>query len=111
MEIIMEKICIVYVPVSSLIEAEEISMIIVKEKLAACANIIDAVTSFYVWEKKPTSSDESVLLIKTREGLLEKLEKRIVELHSYDTPCIMAIPALRVNAEYYDWVMEKTSNQ
>ena len=105
----MENICIVYVPVSSLIEAEEISMTIVKEKLAACTNIIDTITSFYMVNAKITSSDESVLIIKTREGLLERLEKRIIELHSYDTPCIIAIPALKVNKEYYDWVMEKTT--
>ena len=106
----MENICIVYVTVSSLIEAEEISMTIVKEKLAACTNIVDTITSFYMSENKITSSDESVLIIKTREGLLEKLEKRLIELHSYDTPCIMAVPVLKVNKEYYDWVMEKTSN-
>ena len=105
----MENICIVYVPVSSLIEAEEISMTIVKEKLAACTNIIDTITSFYMVNAKITSSDESVLIIKTREGLLERLEKRIIELHSYDTPCIIAIPTLKVNKEYYDWVMEKTT--
>ena len=105
----MDKVCIVYVTVSSLIEAEEISMAVVKERLAACTNIIDSITSSYMWEEKFTSRDESVLIIKTREGLLGKLEKRITELHSYDTPCIITIPTLKVNDKYATWVIEQTT--
>ena len=55
-------------------------------KLAACANIVPAVESHYWWEGKLESSDEVLVIFKTRQALLPKLERAIREIHARSWP-------------------------
>jgi periplasmic divalent cation tolerance protein len=87
-------------------EAGRIAKKIVKEKLAACANIVPGVSSTYWWKGKIERSSENLLLIKTSGGKLDKLIERIKELHSYEVPEIIAVPIERGLAEYLKWLKE-----
>lgn len=104
----MEKLYMVYSPVSGKEEAEKIAEIIISEHLAACANIADKVSSIYQWDGKVQRDTEALLILKTKESLLEKLENKIKELHSYECPCIASLPVYRVNEEYAKWVEKET---
>ncbi|GIT05685.1 MAG: hypothetical protein CM1200mP29_10960 [Verrucomicrobiota bacterium] len=44
-------------------------------KLAACANIVPAIESHYWWEGKLESSNEALVIFKTRQEMLPKLER------------------------------------
>jgi len=98
------KTKLIYVTVSSLAEAEKIAEAVVTEKLAACANILDGVTSIFHWEGTLCRESEAILLLKTSEEKVEELTARIKELHSYDCPCIVVLPIEGGNAAFLEWV-------
>ena len=104
----MDKICMVYITVKDRAEAEKIAMTLIKNKLAACANIIDDITSFYVWEGKDHQDKESLVLLKTIEKHLPEIEIQVKELHSYDCPCITAYPVVYASKDFAEWVIANT---
>jgi len=97
---------LVYVTAPSRSEAEQIAEISVTEKLAACANILEGVTSIFEWEGALCRENESVLILKTTEERIEALTERIKQLHSYDCPCIVALPIESGNSDFLKWVAE-----
>ncbi len=48
------------------------------------------------------------MLIKTKDTLFERLKKRVIELHSYDVPEVIALGILAGNEKYLDWVEKET---
>ena len=92
--------------VSSQAEAESIAIALVKEKLAACVNILPNVTSVYTWENELNTDSEILLFIKTKETHSKKVETRIKELHSFDTPEIVFLPIQGGSIKYLDWINE-----
>lgn len=88
--------------------ANSIAGTIVEEQLAACANRIAGLFSTYRWKGKVEQEKEWLLMIKTRKDLFEKLKDRIVELHPYEVPEVIAIPVTDGHQPYLDWVVEET---
>jgi len=86
--------------------AQNIACHLVEEKKAACCNIIPAIKSVYFWENQLQQDEEQLLIIKTREDRFHSLQKRIMELHPYSIPEIIAIPIIHSNQEYLNWVNE-----
>ena len=89
-------------------QAASIARTLVKEKLAACVNIVPAVTSIYVWEGKLEEGREVLLIIKSRMALAAKLTARVKKLHSYSVPEVVTIPIASGNPDYLRWVREAT---
>jgi len=87
-------------------KAERVAKKIVGEKLAACVNVVPSISSTYRWKGKIEHSRETLLLIKTSGEKLDKLVKRIEELHSYEVPEIIALPIERGLPEYLKWLRE-----
>ncbi|HEY9071126.1 MAG TPA: divalent-cation tolerance protein CutA [Candidatus Ozemobacteraceae bacterium] len=73
-------------------------------KLAACVSILPGVESRYVWEGRIETGNELLLVIKTRTDLLEAVQERIVELHPYDVPEILALPVDFGSLPYLRWM-------
>jgi periplasmic divalent cation tolerance protein len=90
-------------------EAHSLAETLVSEGLVACVNILSGVTSYYMWDGAMQADNESTLLMKTVADRLDALESRLVELHSYDTPEIIALHPSHVFAPYADWVAEVTA--
>ncbi|KPJ51128.1 MAG: hypothetical protein AMJ41_00285 [candidate division Zixibacteria bacterium DG_27] len=89
-------------------EAERLASRLVEEKLAACINVMPT-TSLFHWEDRLSRENERLLVIKTRNSLFGKLEKRIKELHSYEIPEIIALPVVAGSEEYLGWLAENVS--
>ena len=83
---------VVLVSASSQNEAEKIANELVNTKLAACVSIIPNMRSIYTWEGKVESSEEYLLIIKTRAELFEQVKQAIQGLHSYKIPEIISLP-------------------
>lgn len=98
------KTIFLYVPTKNRAEARRIGTALVKEKLAACVNIVPEIESIYVWNKRLENSREALLLVKTTPALRVRAQRRLEQLHSYDVPCIAEIPAKVLNAAYARWV-------
>ncbi len=87
-------------------EAMNIGSTVVHERLAACANVIPSVDSFFCWDHQFSGEHEALVLLKTTSAKLAKLEKRIGQLHSYKTPAIISWKA-RANKEYEKWAKKE----
>jgi periplasmic divalent cation tolerance protein len=88
--------------------AERIAREILQLRLAACVNIINRVRSRYWWKGRLDSTDESLLLIKTRSELFEKLERTVKRIHPYETPEIIGLGIERGSRPYLDWILKET---
>jgi periplasmic divalent cation tolerance protein len=99
--------CLVYMTASSGEEAARIAAALVDERLAACVNVIDGMTSWYRWEGQVRNEREVVVLAKTRMAQVEALTERVKALHSYTVPCVVALPIAGGNAAFLDWILEE----
>ena len=104
------QLLFVYITAKDKEQARAIGRAVVTEKLAACANIIDAMNSFYFWGGSLRDDTEAVLIVKTRELLLEPLIARVKQLHTYAIPCIVALPIVGGNKEYLEWLEKETGS-
>ena len=95
---------IVLVTTSGPKEARKITRALVREKLAACVNVIPRVGSTYWWRGKVETAREALMIIKTTSSRFPALEKRVRALHSYSVPEIIAYPVERGNPDYLAWI-------
>lgn len=87
-------------------DAERLGKCLVEEKLAACASVFSGVVSFYTWKDEARRDEEFVVMFKTTGPALAALEARLIELHVYECPEFVAVPAERVTEAYAAWVTE-----
>lgn len=88
-------------------QAERIGELLLKKKLAACVQIVDAVDSIFLWPPGKNRLDyakETILLVKTLDAKWEVLEKEVIRAHSYENPEIIAIPLSHVTRKYLAWL-------
>jgi len=88
--------------------AEAIAGLLVSEGLAACVSLMPGVTSVFQWKGEVEKANEVLLLIKTTAAAYQRLEQRILELHPYELPEIIAVSVDQGLASYLDWVSECT---
>ena len=81
---------------------------LVEERLVACGSILSGARSIYVWEGKMEDASEVVVLFKTTGPAYAKLEKRLLKLHPWDNPEIIAIEAGAASRAYATWVAAAT---
>ncbi len=86
--------------------AENLAGSLVEERLAACVNILPALTSVYGWEGAVETSRESLLLIKSERQAYPGLEARLRELHPYELPEIIAVDIERGLPAYLNWISQ-----
>ncbi len=97
----------IYVTTANLKEAKQISYQLVEEKLCACVNM-HRVTSIYRWRGAVEEDEEYALNIKTTTALVKKVTEKILELHSYETPCIVSYKIDYGSKDFLDWITEET---
>ena len=85
-------------------EAVKIVRALLEEKLIACANIMEAVSSFFRWKGKIEEEKEVLVLMKSHGNLFNRLSTRVAELHSYDVPEVLAVPVVEGSPSYLDWM-------
>lgn len=85
-------------------EARRIATTLVNEQLAACANISAPIESIYRWNEEIETARETMLLLKTTHACFDLLRRRIVELHSYEVPEVIATAIVAGSREYLAWI-------
>uniref|UniRef100_A0A0D9VQH1 Uncharacterized protein n=1 Tax=Leersia perrieri TaxID=77586 RepID=A0A0D9VQH1_9ORYZ len=99
---------VVYVTVPNREAGKKLSQSIISEKLAACVNIVPGIESVYWWEGKVQSDSEELLIIKTRESLLNALTEHVKANHEYDVPEVIALPITGGSTKYLEWIKNTT---
>ncbi len=103
----LSKYGIVLVTAPSREVADAIATTLVKEKLAACISLMP-ITSIYIWDDQLHQDSEFQLIIKTQLARFETLEARILALHPYDVPEIIAVPLIAGTQPYLSWIAAQT---
>lgn len=87
-----------------------IAMQLVEDRLAACVSRLK-VNSTYRWEGKVLNEDEELLIIKSTRGAFDKLRDKIIEMHEYDVPEIIALPIETGYLPYLNWIAETIAEE
>ena len=95
---------IVFVTAGNREEAAKIVRTLLEERLIACGNIVDSVSSLFWWEGAIEEEKEVLVIMKSSERLFKKLSKRVTELHSYDVPEVLALTIADGSPSYMDWL-------
>lgn len=86
--------------------AVRMARMLVEEQLAACVQVVGPVHSAYRWQGAVEQAEEWICQCKTTAGQFEPLAARIRELHSYDTPEIIAFPIVAGDPAYLAWIRD-----
>jgi periplasmic divalent cation tolerance protein len=85
-------------------QAVMVAKVLVEERLAACVNVLPAMTSVYRWEGAVQQDAEEQVVIKTTTDRLADLESRLRQLHPYELPEFLVISADAGGEAYLKWV-------
>ncbi|KAA8538161.1 hypothetical protein F0562_027769 [Nyssa sinensis] len=99
---------VVYVTVPNKEAGKKLAESIVKEKLAACVNRVPGIESVYQWQGEVQTDSEELLIIKTRESLLEALTEHVKANHEYEVPEVIALPIIGGSIPYLEWIKSNT---
>jgi len=88
--------------------AERLATALVEESLAACVNVVPGLRSIYRWNDAVQADEEVLMLIKTTAARLEAARLRLVELHPYEVPEVVALPVADGHHAYLEWVSNST---
>ncbi len=89
--------------------AARIADALVGERLAACVNVLPGLQSVYRWQGRVERASEVLLLIKTTRARLEALSARLVELHPYELPEVLAVDIAGGLPAYLAWIEDATA--
>jgi len=88
-------------------DSENMAKQLLEEKICACISITD-VKSLYWWKGKIEKGNEALLMIKTKDDLVDELTDKIKQIHSYENPEIIVLNAEKVAEKYLKWIGEVT---
>jgi periplasmic divalent cation tolerance protein len=89
-------------------QAAALARTLVEEGLAACVNIVPGVRSIYRWQGKLCDDAEVLCLVKTRSALFDRVRRRVLELHPYEVPEVLAFAVDDGSPAYLAWLAEAT---
>jgi periplasmic divalent cation tolerance protein len=97
---------VIFVAVGNSSDAALLAKSLVEKRLAACANLIPGISSWYWWEGRVNQDQEVLLIIKTSRDKFAALEKEVLRLHSYAVPEIIAVQIVEGSKNYLNWIEE-----
>ena len=105
----MSDAIVVFMTSANADEARRIANELVERQLAACVQILPEIESVYRWDGEVQRDTEILILAKTTAEQFNDLEKVVREIHSYNTPEIVAVPMTQVSEPYRAWLIENVS--
>lgn len=91
--------------------AERLATLLVEGRLAACINIVPAVTSIYRWQGAIEKETEVLLIIKTSETRWNELQSTLSSAHPYDVPEVIAVPLTLAAKPYSEWLSKAVEEE
>lgn len=103
---ITRSTCIVLSTAANPSQARRLAAALVRERVAACVNVVPRIESLYWWKGKVERAGESLLILKTSRSRLPRLFRKIKLLHPYEVPEILALPVSHGDPAYLRWLEE-----
>jgi periplasmic divalent cation tolerance protein len=97
---------VILTTVASDFDARSLARELVELRLAACVNIVPAVTSIYRWEGSISEDGEQLLIVKTTETRLDELREALLARHPYSVPELVVLPVSETSPAYGAWLAE-----
>jgi len=89
--------------------AKRLAGVVIQAQLAACVQLFQS-ESIYLWNGEVCDESETVLFLKTKTALFDKLTSTIRENHSYEVPEIIRLPITGGLPEYLNWIDDAVLN-
>ena len=105
----MKNIKFFYITAPNKKEAERIAKKLLDKKLIACANVINNVNSYFVWNNKVQNSKEIIIFGKTISKNQKKIIQIVKSLHSYSVPCIIFFDIKNGNKDFLKWIEQSVT--
>jgi periplasmic divalent cation tolerance protein len=99
---------IVYMTAGSREEAERIASELIEKRLAACVNIFGEISSMFYWDNAVQKETEVAFIAKTAANRLEELTATVMDIHSYDEPCVVAYELVGGSRSFLQWIEDET---
>lgn len=99
----MPRFLVVLVTSPGRAHARRLARALLRARLAACVNVLDADSLFW-WKGKLDEAHEALLIIKTSARHFERLRKLVCALHPYEVPEVIALPIQKAHQPYLRWV-------
>ncbi len=104
----MTPAIIVSIAVPSLAEADTIAAALIADRLAACVQTHE-ITSHFRWEGAVRSQPEVIVTVKTQKERFKALCERVLTLHPYAVPEIVATAVVAGYGPYLEWIESETA--
>lgn len=101
----MTDIRLLYVTTKDIDQARTIARALLEGGLVACANILPQMESLYLWQGKIETTQEAVLILKTKTSLVPRAMAAVQSHHTYETPCILSLSIEAGHQLYIDWLI------
>lgn len=99
---------LIYITAADAAEAKALGRALVEARLVACANVLPGITPIYRWKGQIEEGEEVALIAKTRSELVDRVVELISARHSYECPCVIAVPIAAGNPAFLDWIAAET---
>jgi len=102
--IILLYMHLIYITFPKKDEAIKIISRLVKDRVVACANIYDGITSIYEWEGEVQQNQEVTAICKVPDNGVDKAIAKFTKAHPYACPCIVSVKVEKSNEDFLKWV-------
>ena len=101
---------LIYMTTKDKDEARHIGRHLVESRLAACVNILDHMNAMYIWQGEFQDDQETVMIAKTTEEKVSELIAAVKARHSYDVPCVVALPIADGHPDFLNWIVGQVAS-
>ena len=102
------RAALIYTPLPDADTARTIAGTLLDERLIACANILSAIESVFIWNGERGNAHETAVLFKTTQDKLDRAITRLGELHPYETPAIFGAVCDGAHPATLAWLAQQT---
>ena len=102
---------LVYITAPDEDSAKRIGRTLLEERLCACVNIVPRIKSMYWWQGKIEEDSEAVLIAKTRRDVFPALQSKVLEVHPYTCPCVIAIEIKDGYEDFLRWIDDSLARE
>jgi periplasmic divalent cation tolerance protein len=91
-------------------QALDIAHALIRNRQAACVNLLPNVHSIYRWKGRVCDDGEYLLLIKTRAREFDAVRETIQKINTYELPEVMAYRVDEASPAFADWINRTTEH-